>query len=56
MLTKSPSKGDLFFAFNQCFGYKNDYIVHDEKIANINMVINQVLFKLNRDLLIKIGF
>lgn len=56
MLTKSPSHGNLFFTFNQCFGYKNDYIVNDEQIANINMVINKVLFKLNRDLLSKIGF
>ena len=56
MLTKSPSQYNLFFAFNQCFGYKNDYIVNDEQIANINMVINKVLFKLNRDLLSKIGF
>lgn len=54
-LEQSPSHNNLYFAFNQCFGYKNDYIVNDEQIANINFVINQLLYKLNCEFLDSIG-
>lgn len=54
-LERSPSHNNLYFAFNQCFGYKNDYIVNDEQIANINLVINQLLYKLNCEFLDSIG-
>lgn len=54
-LERSPSHNNLYFAFNQCFGYKNDYIVNDEQIANINLVINQLLYKLNCAFLDSIG-
>ena len=54
-LEQSPSHSNLYFAFNQCFGYKNDYIVNDEQIANINLVINQLLYKLNCEYLDTVG-
>lgn len=54
-LEQSPSHNNLYFAFNQCFGYKNDYIVNDEQIVNINLVINQLLYKLNCDFLDSVG-
>lgn len=56
LLKHNPSHNNLYFAFNQCFGYKNDYIVNDEQIANINLAINQLLFKLNGEFLDTIGF
>ena len=55
ILERSPSHNNLYFAFNQCFGYKNDYIINDEQIANINLVINQLLYKLNCELLDSVG-
>lgn len=54
-LERSPTYNNLYFAFNQCFGYKNDYIVNDEQIANINLVINQLLYKLNCEFLDAVG-
>ena len=54
-LERSPTYNNLYFAFNQCFGYKNDYIVNNEQIANINLVINQLLYKLNYEFLDAVG-
>lgn len=54
-LEQSPSYNNLYFAFNQCFGHKNDYIVNDEQIDNINLVINQLLYKLNCEFLDAVG-
>lgn len=54
-LGRSPTHNNLYFAFNQCFGHKNDYIVNDEQIDNINLVINQLLYKLNCDFLDSVG-
>ena len=56
VLEQNPSHSNLYFVFDQCFGYKNDYIVNDEQIANINFSINQLLFKLNGEFLDTIGF
>lgn len=54
-LGRSPTHNNLYFAFNQCFGHKNNYIVNDEQIDNINLVINQLLYKLNCEYLDTVG-